>query len=53
MAKCEFNKPEVIGHVVGREGIKVDPAKIAVIQEWPVPTSTTEFANYFRKFIQG
>ena len=61
MAKCDFNKPEVkfLGHVVGRDGIKVDPAKIAVIQEWPVPTSTTELrqflglANYFRKFIQG
>ena len=45
--------------MVGRDGIKVDPAKIAVIQEWPVPTSTTELrqfwglANYFRKFIQG
>ena len=59
MANCEFNKPEVKFHVVGREGIKVDPAKIAVIQEWPVPTSTTEWrqfwglANNFRKFIQG
>ena len=61
MAKCDFNKPEVkfLDHVVGRDGIKVDPAKIAVIQEWPLPTSTTELrqclglANYFRKFIQG
>ena len=59
MAKCDFNKPEVkfLGHVVGRDGIKVDPAKFAVIQEWPVPTSTTELrqfwglANYFQFFV--
>ena len=59
--KCDFNSPEVkfLGHIVGRDGIKVDPAKIAVVRDWPLLQSTTEIrqfwglANYFRKFIQG
>ena len=37
LAKCDFNKAEVafLGHVVGREGVKVNPKKISVVQEWP------------------
>ena len=48
-----------LGHIVGRDGIKVDPAKIVVVKDWPLLQSTTEIrqflglANYFRKFIQG
>ena len=61
LSKCDFNSPEVefLGHIVGREGIKVDPAKIAVVRDWPLLQSTSEIrqflrlANYFRKFIQG
>ena len=60
-AKCEFNKPEVkfLGHIVGREGIKVNPQKVAVVRDWPVPRTVTDvrqflgLTNYFRKFIQG
>ena len=61
MSKCHFNRQEVkfLGHIVGHNGLRVDPAKIAVVKEWPVPTNITELrqfwglANYFRKFIQG
>ena len=61
MSKCHFNQREVkfLGHIVGADGIRVDPAKIAVVKEWPVPTNITELrqflglANYFRKYIQG
>lgn len=40
LSKCDFLKPEVdfLGHVVGREGIKVDPAKVKTVQEWPALT---------------
>jgi len=60
LSKCEFNKPELafLGHIVGRDGIKVDPAKIAVIQKWPLPKNLKELqaflglGNYFRKFVR-
>jgi hypothetical protein len=61
LSKCEFEKPELkfLGHVVGTEGIKVDPAKIQVVRDWPTPKNVKEvqsflgLANYFRKFVQA
>ena len=39
LSKCELSRPELqfLGHVVGREWVKVDPLKVAVIAKWPVP----------------
>ena len=61
LKKCDFEKKELkfLGHLVGVSGIKVDPAKTEVVQNWPVPTSVTNvrsflgLANYFRKFLEG
>ena len=61
LSKCDFEKSEVkfLGHIVGKHGIRVDPAKTAVLSEWPVPKDVPEvrsfvgLATYFRKFIQG
>ena len=61
LKKCDFEKSELkfLGHLVGKDGIKVDPAKTEVIKHWPVPTSISAvrsfcgLANYFRKFLQG
>ncbi|CAI7793784.1 unnamed protein product [Closterium sp. NIES-54] len=58
-SKCKICKQELefLGHVVSRDGIKVDPAKIKTIQEWKSPTNITElksflgFVNYVRRFI--
>jgi hypothetical protein len=58
-SKCYFNLPEVnyLGHIVGREGVKVDPAKIKAVEKWPRPETVTQvrsflgFVNYFRRFI--
>ncbi len=35
--KCSFFQPEVpyLGHVVGADGIKVDPKKTQAVQDWP------------------
>jgi hypothetical protein len=59
-SKCSFNKPEVkfLGHIVGRDGLKVDPAKCEVVRDWPKPIDATQvrqfigLTNYFRKFIK-
>ncbi|KAJ9524152.1 hypothetical protein QJQ45_004880 [Haematococcus lacustris] len=54
-SKCEFNKTELgehefnktqlafLGHIVGSQGIAVDPAKVKV--------ASLGLANYFRRFI--
>ena len=59
LKKCEFNKPELsfLGHIVGKDGIAVGPAKVAVIEKWPLPRTLKELqaflglGNYFRKFV--
>jgi hypothetical protein len=61
LAKCNFFKTELayLGHVVGRDGLKVDPGKVKVVEDWPPPKNVHEvrrflgLANYFRKFIQN
>ncbi|CAI7761774.1 unnamed protein product, partial [Closterium sp. NIES-54] len=37
--KCNFYKRELeyLGHVVGHNGLKVDPKKLVAVQEWLVP----------------
>ncbi|GKB94432.1 hypothetical protein Tco_0980569 [Tanacetum coccineum] len=50
---------QFLGHVINREGVHVDPAKIEAIKNWPVPTSPTEvrqfmgLTGYYRRFIEG
>lgn len=57
--KCEFDKSEVeyLGYIIGADGIKMNPRKLATIAEWPVPRSTHDvqvflgFCNFYRRFI--
>ncbi|CAI7801038.1 unnamed protein product [Closterium sp. NIES-54] len=59
--KCHFYKRELeyLGHVVGHNGLKVDPKKVAAVQEWPVPRDVGQvrsflgLANYFRRFLEN
>ena len=61
LKKCDFNKPELLylGHIIGRDGIKVDPTKIACIEDWPKPSNVHDLraflglANYFRRFVMA
>jgi len=41
LSKCEFEQKEVkfLGHMIGADGVKVDPAKVAVINGWKVSTN--------------
>ncbi|KAJ9557239.1 hypothetical protein OSB04_011853 [Centaurea solstitialis] len=58
-SKCEFWIREVhfLGHVVNKEGIHVDPAKIEAVKKWDAPKTPTEIrqflglAGYYRRFI--
>jgi RNase H-like domain found in reverse transcriptase/Reverse transcriptase (RNA-dependent DNA polymerase)/Integrase zinc binding domain len=57
--KCEFDKTEVeyLGYLIGADGIKMNPKKLATISEWPVPRSLHDvqvflgFCNFYRRFI--
>jgi hypothetical protein len=61
MPKCDFGLSELkfLGHIVGEFGVKPDPDKVRVVQDWPEPANAAELrsflglAQYFRKFIQG
>ncbi|GJS81071.1 retrotransposon protein, putative, ty3-gypsy subclass [Tanacetum coccineum] len=42
--KCDFwlESVQFLGHVINREGVHVDPAKIEAVKNWPVPKSPTK-----------
>ncbi|GJP63821.1 hypothetical protein CLOP_g20863, partial [Closterium sp. NIES-67] len=59
--KCHFYKRELeyLGHIVGKNGLRVDPKKVSAVQEWPVPLDVGQvrsflgLANYFRRFLEN
>jgi hypothetical protein len=61
MSKCTFGKEEVeyLGHIISKNGVKVDPNKIKVITEWPRPKSISKLrgflglAVYYRRFVKN
>ncbi|GJU60126.1 hypothetical protein Tco_1237892 [Tanacetum coccineum] len=50
-SKCEFwlSKVQFLGHVIDREGIHVDPAKIESIKDWASPKTPTEIRQFLEK----
>lgn len=48
-----------LGHVISGEGIAMDPSKIQVIIDWPVPNNVAEvhsfmgLAGFYQQFVQG
>jgi len=61
LTKCTFAKRQTrfLGYLVSDEGVAADPAKVAAVVNWPVPTSVTEvrrflgFCNFYRRFIKN
>ena len=59
-SKCQLFQKEVkyLGHYISEEGIRTDPEKCNVVEEWPVPTTVHElrqvigFFSYYRRFVK-
>jgi hypothetical protein len=49
---------EMLGLIIGPEGIKMDPKKYEAVIDWPVPEKVKDIqfflglANYYRRFIK-
>ena len=60
-SKCDFGASEVeyLGHLVGKDGIKVDLKKIEAMQDWPHPKNLKRLrgflglTSYYRKFVKN
>ena len=58
--KGEFHTNNVayLGFIITMEGLRMDPAKITTIIEWPTPKKLRDirsffgFGNFYRRFIQ-
>lgn len=61
LCRCLFAQSELsfLGHIVGANGLRVDPKKVSAVKDWPVPQTRLQvasflgFANYFRKLMIG
>jgi hypothetical protein len=60
-SKCAFgtSKVEYLGHLVGKDDVRVDPKKIESMQEWTHPKTLKIFrgfmglTGYYRKFVKN
>ena len=60
LKKSKFFQKEIefLGHIIGVNGIQMDPEKVKAILEWPEPKHIKELqgfvvtANYHRRFIR-
>ncbi|GJZ91964.1 putative reverse transcriptase domain-containing protein [Tanacetum coccineum] len=59
MREIEFSIDLILGYVVNRDGIHVDPSKVESVKNWKTPESPTEIrsflglAGYYRRFIEN
>ena len=60
-SKCQFAVKEVkyLGHVLTKDGVKVDEDKVKIVKNYPTPKNQTEvrqligLTNYYRKFVRN
>lgn len=61
MSKCAFGQTSLpfLGHLVGKDGISVDPSKVEAVKDWPTPANCHDIrcflglANYYRRFVKS
>jgi hypothetical protein len=48
LSKCHSAKDELhnLGHVVGKDGVKVDPAKIETVMKWNTPRDVRQLRSF-------
>jgi hypothetical protein len=59
-SKCEFCAEEIkfLGHIIGKDGRKVDPDKVEKVKNYPRPKNISQLrgflglTSYYRKFIK-
>jgi len=57
--KCSFAKDEIkyIGHVLSKDGVRIDPSKTGVIDSWPQPKTVKQvrsflgMVNFYKRFV--
>jgi hypothetical protein len=60
-SKCAFgaSKVEYLGHLVGKDGVRVDLKKIEAVKYWPHPKTLKSLrgflglTGYYRKFVKN
>ena len=59
--KCSLfqRRASFLGHIVSENGIEVQPEKVAVVKDWPVPRSLGDvrsflgLCSYYRRFAKS
>ena len=60
LEKCEFKRTsiEYLRVVASHDSVKMDPAKVAGVAEWPTPSTKMKvqsflgFTNFYQRFIE-
>ena len=58
-ANCRLFRREIsyLGHTISPEGVRVDPAQFAALQDWPIPRTIRDvrsfvtYAAYYRRYV--